>query len=122
MSKRIKDDIFYLGIWIAVGVAAWFAITKLPYVLDQLVIILIAVNVSTFVLYGLDKFFAGARMWRVSERVLFLTAILFGSAGAIVGMNFFHHKTRKASFQLVFVLIVLIQVAYVLFRFKVITI
>ena len=31
---------------------------------------------------------------RISEKALFLSAILGGSVGAILGMRLFHHKTR----------------------------
>ena len=55
---------------------------------------LAAVNVLAFVLFGLDKWFAVRGMWRISERTLFTVALLGGTAGALLGMSAFRHKTR----------------------------
>ena len=59
---------------------------------------LIGINLFTFVLYGLDKYKAVHGLWRVSERVLLLAALLGGAFSALFAMFFFHHKTRKARF------------------------
>ena len=61
---------------------------------------LIGINLFTFVLYGLDKYKAVHGLWRVSERVLLLAALLGGAFSALFSMFFFHHKTRKARFLL----------------------
>jgi len=57
---------------------------------------LAAVNILAFALMGADKARAkkqGAR--RIPERRLFLVAALGGSAGAILGMRLFRHKTER---------------------------
>ncbi len=59
---------------------------------------LIAVNVFTFSLMGVDKNLARNRQWRISERTLFLVSFLGGSVGTWLGMYLFHHKTRKKKF------------------------
>ena len=59
---------------------------------------LLAVNILAFVLFGIDKQNARRNMWRIPEKTLILSAVIGGSAGAILGMRFFHHKTRKAKF------------------------
>ena len=61
-------------------------------------IVLAAVNLLAFVLFGIDKAKAKAGRWRVPERVLLGTAICFGAPGAWLGMKVFHHKTRKPLF------------------------
>lgn len=56
---------------------------------------LIAVNLWAFGLMGIDKRRArraGAR--RIRERTLFLSALLGGSLGAVIGMWTFRHKTK----------------------------
>lgn len=53
-----------------------------------------AVNLWAFSAMGLDKRRARQGSWRISERALFLPALLGGSAGAILGMRTFRHKTR----------------------------
>lgn len=59
---------------------------------------LIFINLAAFLLMGLDKSKARRGKWRIPEKTLFLSAILGGSVGAILGMQFFRHKTRHASF------------------------
>lgn len=70
---------------------------------------LVLINTLTLFIYGADKLSAEASAWRVRERTLLFLALIGGSAGALIGMNLFHHKTRKVSFQILFVVILLIQ-------------
>ena len=60
---------------------------------------LLLINLVAFLLMGLDKRRARRNRWRISEKTLFLSAILGGSAGALVGMYLFHHKTRHWYFR-----------------------
>lgn len=53
---------------------------------------------------------AGVRGWRIPEMVLWLCSLIGGSIGAWIAMILFHHKTKKLSFQLVMVLILLVQI------------
>ena len=59
---------------------------------------LAAVNLAAFLLYGVDKFKARRGLWRIPESVLLFMAAAGGSAGALLGMRFFHHKTKKPRF------------------------
>lgn len=60
---------------------------------------LLLVNLAGFLLMGLDKRRARRGAWRISEKALFLPAVLGGSLGAIVGMRTFRHKTRHWYFR-----------------------
>ena len=60
---------------------------------------IIIINVLAFALFGMDKRFAQKGNWRIPEKLLFITSIFSGAAGAIVGMYFFHHKTLHKSFK-----------------------
>ncbi len=83
-------------------------------ILHTLIIIYLAtVNVVAFLLFGFDKWMARGGGWRISEKILWLVALVGGSVGALAGMNFFRHKTRKASFQFVLACIVLLHVGIV---------
>ena len=55
---------------------------------------LLLVNLAGFLLMGLDKRRARRGAWRISEKALFLPAVLGGSLGSIVGMRTFRHKTK----------------------------
>ena len=60
---------------------------------------LLLVNLIAFALMGLDKGRARRGRWRISEKALFLPAVLGGSLGAIAGMRLFHHKTKHWYFR-----------------------
>ena len=60
----------------------------------------IVINLLTFLLYGLDKYKAIRREWRIPERALLLMAFLGGAFGALSAMRIFRHKTRKGRFRL----------------------
>ena len=68
-------------------------------------------NLATFLLYGFDKWQAGGKRLRVPEIIFYTVTFLGGSIGTLLGMQVFHHKTRKTSFQLVVAILLLIQVA-----------
>lgn len=61
---------------------------------------LIIINIAAWIMYGLDKWKAKSGAWRIPERTLLLTALAGGSVGALAGMLFFHHKTRKPKFMI----------------------
>ena len=65
-----------------------------------------AVSAVTFLLYGYDKMQARNLEWRVKETTLHTLALLGGWPGALAGMHYFQHKTRKTAFQVPFWIIV----------------
>ena len=58
----------------------------------------IALNLATFVLFGIDKAKARAGSWRVAESTLLMLAFVGGTLGAYAGRAVFRHKTRKQPF------------------------
>ena len=58
----------------------------------------VVINTLSFFLYGIDKYLAMKKKYRISEYRLLLLSFLGGSIGAILGMKIFHHKTKKISF------------------------
>ena len=72
---------------------------------------LIAINVVTFAVYGIDKRRARRGAWRVPEKTLFLLPLLGGSIGALLGMRVFHHKTKHWYFVWGIPAILLVQAA-----------
>lgn len=60
---------------------------------------LLFINIIAFALMGIDKRRAVRKAWRISEKTLFLSALLGGSIGAIAGMQIFRHKTKHWYFK-----------------------
>ena len=78
---------------------------KLPY------IYVAVLTLAAFLAMGWDKLCARRGAWRISEKMLFLLAILGGSIGSIAGMYAFHHKTRHWYFKWGMPAILLLQIA-----------
>jgi len=72
---------------------------------------LLAVNLLTFIAYGIDKRKARRKKWRIPESTLILLAIFGGSPAALLAMHLFHHKTLHNKFRYGIPLILLLQVA-----------
>ena len=77
-------------------------------------IYLAAINVATFVVYGVDKLKARRGRRRISEAALLLLALLGGSLGAWLGMKAWHHKTLHKRFSYGIPLMMVCQAAVVL--------
>ena len=74
---------------------------------------LLAVNIATFFLYGIDKYKAKRGLWRISEATLLTMAAIGGSIGAWAGMRLWHHKTMHKKFKYGIPLIIIMQIALV---------
>lgn len=53
-----------------------------------------AISLIAFFAYGIDKYKAKKRHFRISEATLLCLGFFGGSVGALLGMNLFRHKTR----------------------------
>lgn len=77
---------------------------------------LIAINLVTFFVFGVDKLKARRKETheatrRVPEKTLFLLSILGGSVGALLGMRVWHHKTLHRTFRFGIPVILFLQIA-----------
>ena len=72
---------------------------------------LLAVNITSFLLYGIDKYKAKKGRWRISEATLLTMAAIGGSIGAWAGMRIWHHKTMHKKFKYGIPVIIIFQVA-----------
>ena len=79
---------------------------------------LIAINVITFLTYGIDKLKAKKGKWRIPESTLLILAIIGGSIGAWLGIKVWHHKTLHKKFKYGIPLIVIAQIAIVFYIFR----
>lgn len=72
-----------------------------------------AMSVITFFLFGIDKLKAKKGSYRIPEKVLIGFSFFFGAIGGILGMYFFHHKTRKVKFYVLVPLFAALQVIFI---------
>ena len=86
----------------------------MPKELWQLLALYLAVvNLAGFALMGIDKWKAKRGAWRISEKTLFLPAVLGGCVGSILGMRIFRHKTKHCYFRLGLPAILVVQILLV---------
>ncbi|RRD94796.1 DUF1294 domain-containing protein [Clostridiales bacterium COT073_COT-073] len=72
--------------------------------------IYIVLQIIAFVLYGVDKYKAQKKLYRLSEKLLLGIAIL-APFGAYMGMHVFRHKTQKIYFWAVTIFMIVIHAA-----------
>lgn len=80
-----------------------------PTETGPVLLLLAVVNMLGFALMGFDKAKARAAGWRVRESTLLSVALVFGSYGVFLGMQFFKHKTRHLLFSVAVPLLMLLQ-------------
>ena len=76
-----------------------------------LIAYLVSINLITFFFFGYDKHQAVHQKSRVPEIILYGLTLIGGTAGALSGQLTFRHKTRKRTFQIVFLTIIILQIA-----------
>jgi len=67
----------------------------------------------------IDKKRAIKHQYRINERTLWTTAILFGAFGLYIGMKSYRHKTKHASFKYGLPLLSVIEIGIVLYGLNV---
>ena len=78
---------------------------------EIILLYLLIINAIAFLLMLVDKYKARKNLWRIPEATLMTSAALGGSIGALTGMKFFHHKTRKWYFRFGIPAILIAQLA-----------
>ncbi|MBR2678874.1 MAG: DUF1294 domain-containing protein [Bacilli bacterium] len=78
------------------------------------ILILVIINIISFITMGWDKYKAIKNKWRISEYTLFSLCLMGGSIGILLGMIIFHHKTKKNSFRILVPIFLIINIIYVL--------
>ena len=73
-------------------------------------IYLVAINIVTFFVYGIDKWKAKRSKWRIEESTLLWWAAAGGSIGALLGMKAWHHKTMHKKFKYGVPAILMVQI------------
>ena len=78
----------------------------------------IIINLVGFFIMGADKRRAKKHAFRIPEATLFTIAIIGGSLGTTAGMYYFHHKTRHWYFAYGMPLILILQIALLVFIYN----
>ena len=81
-------------------------------------IYLIGINLAGFIIMGVDKKRAIRGAWRILVVSLFLSALLGGSLGCILGMQHFRHKTKHWYFKYGMPAILVVQVLLFVLLFR----
>jgi uncharacterized membrane protein YsdA (DUF1294 family)/cold shock CspA family protein len=74
-----------------------------------ILVIYLALGLTTYIVYTLDKSAAKSQNWRTPEQTLHLLAIAGGWPGALIAQQKLRHKSRKKEFRFIFWLTVLIN-------------
>ena len=88
---------------------------RTPEMMNIILYYLLAVNIATFLLYGIDKYKAKKNKWRISEATLLTKTAIGGSIGAWAGMRLWHHKTMHKKFKYGIPLIIILQIAFLVY-------
>lgn len=83
--------------------------------LKYVIIYLVAINLIGFLAMLIDKQKAKRGTWRIPEKTLFILTALGGGIGTIAGMYLFRHKTKKLKFVVGFPVILITEIAFVIF-------
>ena len=78
--------------------------------IQNIIIYVVIINLITFLVMYIDKRKAKKGSFRISEKALFILALIGGSIGGIIGMYKFRHKTKKKIFTIGFPAILIFQI------------
>ena len=78
----------------------------------------VIINIVSFIMFGIDKWKAAHKKWRISEAALMGMICIGGSVGGLLGMYVFRHKTRKPMFRYGVPFILILQAAIVCYLYK----
>lgn len=81
--------------------------------MQVILIYIVAINIVTFLVYGIDKLKAKKNRWRIAEATLLWLAVVGGSIGALLGMKVWHHKTLHKKFKYGVPAIIIAQTALI---------
>ncbi|HEY4629197.1 DUF1294 domain-containing protein [Flavobacterium sp.] len=79
--------------------------------MNELFYYFLAVNILSFSITGIDKWYAVRQKFRVSEKILLVFVLIGGTIGSAIAMLLFRHKISKLSYLSKFFAVVLLQIA-----------
>jgi len=106
---RDNPHLFYMTLSCGVVAVSMFLSASVFPRLSLLESFLLAINIAALLCMGLDKSLALSPAMRIPETTIFMLSLCGGVPGILLGIHVFKHKTRKAAFQFVLLLIVAAQ-------------
>ena len=85
------------------------------FYIELFIYYILAINIITFLAYGIDKLKAKKGWLRIPEATLLLLAAIGESIGALCGMMLFRHKTKHLKFKIGVPLIFILQFALLVY-------
>lgn len=76
------------------------------------------INIFSFFIMGIDKFKAKKNRFRIPEKHLLFYGIAGGALGALLGMEYFRHKTKHGYFRVTYFVSSLIHFYIILRLYK----
>lgn len=86
--------------------------------MEYIIYYLIFINLLAFAAVRIDKSKSRKHRYRISEKTLFILALIGGSIGAYSSMLIFRHKTKKWYFMQGIPLIIIIQIIVTFYLIK----
>lgn len=90
-------------------------ITGLIEYMAYFMIYLLVINLIGVLIMYIDKKKAKYGRWRIPEKTLILIGLLGGSAGCMIGMYTFRHKTQKIKFFLGYPTILISEIIIIVY-------
>lgn len=81
--------------------------------MSEWIYLLIAWNIITLLIMGIDKLLAIYEKTRISEQTLLVLAFAMGGLGSLLGSVIFRHKTRKWKFRILLPIALLFNVSVI---------
>jgi uncharacterized membrane protein YsdA (DUF1294 family)/cold shock CspA family protein len=115
-TRKPKSEATNGGVWPRKTVGALFLVVLLlGWIFAKVPTIVLlaygAMSVFAILLYGADKSAAMNNRWRTQESTLHLVGLVGGWPGALFAQDIFRHKSKKAEFQSVFWITVVLNCA-----------
>lgn len=85
---------------------------------NYIIAYLIIINLISFILFTLDKKRSISKKWRIPESTLIFVSLMGGSAGSLLGMKLFKHKTKKLKFTILVPISLIINILLVILYIK----
>ena len=82
------------------------------------IIYIILINIISFFVMYIDKKKAEQNKYRISEKTLFILALILGGIGIYSGMYKFKHKTKHLKFTIFIPIIIVLNFITIYFIFK----